>query len=112
MTPTTRTSLLAAAATTLALTLAACSSTSRAQPTDTADTRQAAGLAVCHDAVKQQLKTSATPTFSEEKFEGEPYGFKFTGTVDSGASAKSSYVCSANQNGANWIAAQVVVTPS
>jgi hypothetical protein len=72
--------------------------------------RHTAALAVCHDAITQQLKAPnpAAVTFSREESQQTTYGFKLTGVVDA-SGAGTDYVCSADQNGDTWVAAKVVL---
>jgi hypothetical protein len=94
--------------TTLFLVVAVTSCSGTAQLPATSQGRQGAALAVCRNAVIQQLK-GLPATFSHETSLSTNYGFNFSGMVSTHGASKH-YACSVDENGANnWVAASVSI---
>jgi hypothetical protein len=101
-----RNSLLAVAGITVALAATACS-TAPSEP-GTVDHLPTA-VSVCHTAVEQKL--SAQPgnsQFSQEQTKPTSFGIAVSGAITTGEGT-SRYMCSAEQNGSDWVAARVAV---
>jgi len=107
-----RNSLLAAAGVTLLVGTAACSDGSK---NSGSSDRKTAAQAACYEEVKKKLTAPETAQFSQEKAESTNFGYKISGAVetkDGGTSIKNQYLCSVEQNGSEWMAVQVLVTPA
>jgi hypothetical protein len=89
----------------------ACSGNSSSSQTPDPD-RESAAFAVCHSAVKAKVGATGDATFAEEKADSTNFGYKISGTIQTPDGVKTRYLCSAEQNGKDWVGAQIVLNPT